>query len=333
MTLKVCVLGSGTWGTTMASLISQNTTTMLWARNSDLAQEIHWSHHNDQYLPGVNLPETLQCTDSIMKAVDGADVIVMAVPSLGFRTVLKRAVKHIRPWIPIVSLTKGLEATTLLRMTEVIQEELPGHPVGVLTGPNLADEIIQGYPAASVLAMKDSYMATELQKILGTEYFRVYTNTDVIGCELAGAFKNVIAIACGMADGMGAGDNVRAAFITRGMAESSRLGMAMGGNMESFSGLSGIGDMIATCTSKLSRNYKVGEQIASGKSLTEITQGMRTVAEGVNTTKTMLTLGERYKINLPITGQVNSVLHEHATVASAFRKYLRIHPGTEADPG
>jgi len=332
--MKVCVLGAGAWGTTIASLTTRNgMPTTLWARRSEVASEINWSHCNSLYLPDIELPKKLRGLDRIDKSVRDADVIVMAVPSHSFRAVLRQAAEHVRPWVPIVSLAKGLEPQTLIRMTEVIREVVPGHPAGALTGPNLAREIIEGHAAASVLAMENESVAAELQDIFSHGRFRVYTSRDVIGCELGGAFKNVVALACGMADGMGAGSNTRAGFITRGLAEISRLGIAMGGAMESFIGLAGVGDMIATCTSSLSRNHQVGMQIARGKTLRTILDAMHSVAEGVNTTKIMITLGERYGIEVPFARQVYAVLYENVSIAKAFRDYLNLTPGKETEPG
>ncbi|MDP4652004.1 MAG: NAD(P)H-dependent glycerol-3-phosphate dehydrogenase, partial [Haliea sp.] len=244
--LKVGLLGGGSWGTTVAALVARNAPATLWARNPDTVREINQQHSNETYLPGARLPEKLRATADIGDAVAGADVVVMGIPSQNFRNVLQEVRKHIRPWVPVISLTKGLELDTRMRMTEIVAEVLPGHPVGVLTGPNLAREIMAGQAAASVIAMEDAIIVRELQCLFSSGLFRVYTNTDVIGCELGGVLKNIIAIAVGMGDGLGAGDNTRAALITRGLAEMTRLGCAMGGKAETFSGLAGMGDMIAT---------------------------------------------------------------------------------------
>ena len=247
--LNVTVLGGGSWGTTVASLVARNAPITLWARNPTTVAEINTHHTNEVFLPGAILPEKLFATTDLGKAVRGADVIVMGIPSQNFRQVLLEVKKNIRAWVPVISLTKGLELDTRMRMTEIITEVLPGHPVGVLTGPNLAQEIIAGQAAASVIAMEDEIIVQELQTVFKSGLFRTYTNTDVIGCELGGVLKNIIAIAVGMGDGQGAGDNTRAGLITRGLAEVTRLGVAMGGQAETFAGLAGMGDMIATCTS------------------------------------------------------------------------------------
>lgn len=331
---KVSILGAGSWGTTVATLVSKNMPAWLWARDPQVALEINASHRNSKYLQ-TKLPCTkrLVATNDLQEALRDADVILVGVPTQGFRAVLSNSKEYIQRKIPIISLAKGLEQGTSKRMTEVIAEVLPGCPTGVLTGPNLASEIITGRAAASVLAMQDQELSKEIAQVFQTSRFRVYTNTDVIGCEISGALKNVIAIACGMADGIDAGDNTRSAFITRGLAEITRLGVAMGGKLESFAGLAGLGDLIATCTSNTSRNHYVGEQLGKGHSLTEITASMHMVAEGVNTAKTMLELGQKYGVDLPIAAQVDSVLSGATKVYHAFFEYLKLQPGSEGEPG
>jgi glycerol-3-phosphate dehydrogenase (NAD(P)+) len=232
------------------------------------------------------------------------------VPSHGTRDVLAELAPHLRDGAPLVSLTKGVEQETLKRMTEVFGDVLPGHPVGVLTGPNLAKEVVAGYPAASVVAFEDESLATDLQAVFSTDSFRVYTNPDVVGCEVAGALKNVIAIAAGIADGMGFGDNTRAALITRGLAELTRLGIALGGQPLTFSGLAGMGDLVATCISRQSRNRHVGEELGRGRSLDEIVADMKMVAEGVKTSRAVVDLARRRGIEMPIAEQVVAVLYE-----------------------
>jgi glycerol-3-phosphate dehydrogenase (NAD(P)+) len=332
MPLRVAVLGAGSWGTTVATLVSHNAPVVLWARRPELAEEINTKHVNDRYLPEVSLPEDLTATSSIGEAVSEADVVVMGVPSHGFRAVLEEVKKHIRAWVPIVSLAKGLEEGSHLRMTEVIGEVLPRHKGAVLTGPNLAREIMSGYAAASVLAMQDEEMGRELQSLFRTGLFRVYTNRDVIGCELGGAFKNVIAIASGMGDGMGVGDNTRAAVITRGLAELARLGMAMGGEPATFSGLAGMGDLIATCASRQSRNRYVGEELGKGRSIAEITDEMHMVAEGVKTCRVVMELAENYGVEMPIAREVYGVVHEGRSARQAYRGLIRHKAGAEHEP-
>ncbi len=333
MNLKAALLGGGSWGTTVASLIARNAPVKLWARDKSTVDEINGQHTNSKYLPGARLNSKLVATGSIKKAVSKCDVLVMGVPSQHFRSVLEQAKDHIRPWVPVISLTKGLELNTHKRMTEVINEVLPGHPVGVLTGPNLAREIIVGQAAASVIAMEDEIIVRELQQLFHSGLFRVYTNTDLVGCELGGVLKNVIALAVGMGDGQGAGDNTRSALITRGLAEITRLGVAMGGRPETFSGLAGMGDLIATCTSAQSRNHYVGFELGKGRSLEEIIEEMVMVAEGVKSAPTVMALGEEYGIEMPITRDVMTVLQGEKSPGQAFRGLLISSVGSEAEPG
>jgi len=280
MKLKVGLLGAGSWGTTVASLTSKNTDTLIWARNIDTVNEINQNNSNHKYLPNAKLHKNLRASNSIQETVENADVIIMGIPSQNFRKVLQKAKVNIRPWVPIISLAKGLEVSTKMRMTEIIEQEMPGHPVGVLTGPNLAKEIHFGKAAAAVIAMVDVSIAQKLQDIFNSGLFRIYTNTDVIGCELGGALKNIMAIAAGMSDGVEAGENTRSGLITRGLSELTRLGIAMGGKQRTFAGLTGMGDLIVTCSSIKSRNHHVGYQLGKGKKLPEIISEMSEVAEG-----------------------------------------------------
>ena len=333
MSLNVGVLGSGSWGTTMASLVSHNAPTRLWGRNPDTVREINEQHSNNDYLPGLTLSKRLQAASDIGDVIRNSDLIVMGVPSKAFRETLLHVKENVRPWVPIVSLAKGFELKTKFRMTQVIKEILPDHPCGVLTGPNLAREIAGGQAAASVLAMEEPSMLARLQPIFHSGLFRVYTNTDLVGCELGGALKNVIAIAAGMGDGAGAGDNTRSAVITRGLAEMTRLGVAMGGRPETFAGLAGMGDMIATCTSSLSRNHHVGEELGKGRKLDDIIDEMNMVAEGVKSSRVVMELSEEYDVDMPIAREVFRVCHEGSTARRAFRGLLRQGTGSEADPG
>jgi len=331
--LKVGLLGGGSWGTTVASLVSRNAPVTLWARNPKTVEEINSLHTNSTYLPGAKLPDKLKASNDIAETVSGADVVIMGIPSQNFRSVLQEVKEHIRPWVPVISLTKGLELDTRMRMTEIITEVLPGHPVGVLTGPNLAREIMAGQAAASVIAMEDDIIVRELQSIFKSGLFRVYTNNDVIGCELGGVLKNIIAIAVGMGDGQGAGDNTRSALITRGLAEVTRLGVAMGGRAETFAGLAGMGDMIATCTSPQSRNRHVGVELGKGRSMQEIVDEMVMVAEGAKSAPAVMALAEKYGIEMPIAKDVYQVLSGDDTASRAFRGLLRVTAGAECEPG
>jgi len=331
--LNVAVLGGGSWGTTVAALVTRNAPVILWARNPATVAEINTRHTNEVYLPGAVLPEKLVATNDLGDAVRHADVVVMGIPSQNFRQVLLEVKQNIRAWVPVISLTKGLELDTHMRMTEIINEVLPGHPVGVLTGPNLAREIMAGQAAAAVIAMQDPIIVQELQTVFKSGLFRIYTNTDVIGCELGGVLKNIIAIAVGMGDGQGAGDNTRAGLITRGLAEITRLGVAMGGRPETFAGLAGMGDMIATCTSPQSRNRHVGIQLGLGRNMQDIISEMVMVAEGAKSAPAVMALAEQYGVEMPIARDVYRVLSGDATASRAFRGLLRVEAGAESEPG
>ena len=333
MQLKAAVLGGGSWGTTVASIMSSNTPTLLWARDAGVVDEINSKKKNSRYLGELKLHDKLTATTDLGEAVSSADLLIMGVPSKAMRSTLIKAKDFIRAWVPVISLAKGFEPGTRFRMTEIIEEILPGHPPGVLTGPNLAREIVQGYAAASVLAMEDETIVKRLQPVFQSSLFRVYTNTDMIGCELGGALKNVIAIASGMGDGTGAGENTRSAVITRGLAEITRLGVAMGGEAHTFAGLAGLGDLMATSTSSLSRNHTVGEKLGQGMKIDEIIAEMNQVAEGVNSSKIVVELARELGIEMPIAEEVYKVCHEGSTARRAFRGLLRTQTGSEDDPG
>lgn len=312
-TSRVAVIGAGSWGTAFAGLVATNAPTVLWAREPELVTKINAEHENTMYLAGISLPTDLVATNDLGEACSGADVIVMGVPSHGYRDVLTAAADLIGPHVPVVSLSKGVEQGTLRRMTEVVAEVLPAHDpdrIGVVTGPNLAREVAEGQPTASVVAMRDEAVAAQLQQLFMTRTFRVYTNPDVVGCEIAGALKNVIAIAAGIAAGLGYGDNTKGALITRGLAELARLGVALGGDPLTFSGLAGMGDLVATCISDKSRNRTVGFQLGQGRTLDDIVADMHMVAEGVKTTEAVLALAERVDIEMPISALVGEVLYE-----------------------
>jgi glycerol-3-phosphate dehydrogenase (NAD(P)+) len=329
--MRVSVLGAGSWGTTVATIAAERNPTILWARNGDVAQEVNEKHTNSAYLPGFELPHNLAATGDLEEAVRQADMLVVGVPTSGFRAVLEESRPYIRPWIPVVSLSKGLEGGSLLRMTQVIKETLPGHPAAALTGPNIAKEIMAGQAAASVIATEDLTVAAAIQAVLTRPLFRIYLNHDVIGCEIGGALKNVIAIAAGMGQGLGVGDNTRAAVMSRGLAELTRLGVAMGAEAATLSGLAGMGDLIATCMSPHSRNRSVGEQLGRGRSLDEILKEMHMVAEGVKTAETVLELAQPFGLTLPICQQINRVVRGEITPAESYSGL--IPPGHEADPG
>jgi glycerol-3-phosphate dehydrogenase (NAD(P)+) len=313
--MRIAIIGAGSWGTAVAGIAAQNTDAVLWARRPALADAINARHENADYLPGLVLPPSLRATSSLEEACTGADAVVMGVPSHGFRDVIGAAAPSIAATAAVLSLSKGIEQHTLARMTEVIADVLDDHPVeriGVLSGPNLAKEIVQGQPAATVIAMTDDAMAERLQTAFMTPTFRVYTNPDVVGCEIAGALKNVIAIGVGIAHGLDYGDNAKAALITRGLAELARLGVAMGGDPLTFAGLAGMGDLIATCNSPQSRNRTVGVELGKGRKLDEIVADMKMVAEGVKSTEAVTQLGARFGVELPVADFVGRVLYSGA---------------------
>ena len=330
---KIAVLGGGSWGTTTASVISRQCNAVLWARDAQIVDEINQDHTNTRYLPDATLHPKLTATTALNVAVEHADAVLIAVPSSHFREVLMSAMPDMPRDIPVISLSKGLEKGSRMRMTEIIRDVSPRSIPGVLTGPNLAREIVAGQAAASVLALEAHDAALALQPSLNNGLFRVYTNQDVIGCELGGVLKNIIAIAVGMGDGLGAGDNTRAALITRGLAEMSRLGEALGGKAETFAGLAGMGDMIATCTSPQSRNRHVGMELAKGRSIEDIIDSMHMVAEGVKSAPTVIELAREKGISLPISEDVYSVITGESNARGVYRGLLRVTAGAESEPG
>ncbi len=325
----VTVLGGGSWGTTVASTAARNTPTLLWMRNEAIATAVNDTHQNPQYLPDLDLSPDLRATTDLEEAVTCADVLVMGIPSQEYRKVLETVAPFLRPWVPIVSLVKGLELSTRRRMTEITAEVLPGHPAGVLAGPNLAREIVQGYAAAATIALPDHGTAVMLQKLFHTTRFRVYTSEDVTGVEAAGALKNVYAIAVGIGDGLGAGDNTRAMVITRSLREMTRIGVAMGGREETFAGLAGMGDLVATCSSPLSRNRHVGAELGRGVSLDDIVTAMNQVAEGIKTCGSVVTLADELGVELSIASEIDNIVNRGQEVGEAYRGLLRVAPGHE----
>ncbi len=331
--MKVAVIGGGSWGTTVAHLCAHNAETMLWARRSDVCEAINTSNENPRYLSGFELHPNLTASDDMARVVDGADVIVIGVASSGFPATLQALMPLIPADVPIVSLAKGLDKATGRRMTELIAEAFPGNPVGVLSGPNLAKEILAGQAAASVIAFEDLAVAEKLQGVFGIDRFRVYTNNDLIGCELGGALKNVIAIAAGMADGLGAGDNTRAAVITRGLAEITRLGVALGGRSETFAGLAGMGDLIATCISPQSRNRSFGEAFGRGKTVEEVAAEMDQVVEGIKSAPVVARLAKQHGVDVPITEEIRAIVEDGRTAREVYRGLLKRPQAAESGPG
>lgn len=310
-------------------MVATKTETRLWARNPAVCAEVTEQHHNSQYLPGIALTPALAGEPDLQRAATWADVLILAVPSQGVRDVCTRIAGALRPGVPVISVVKGLERGTKRRMTQIVTELLPGRPAGVLTGPNIAREIAEGFAAAATLAMPAHEDAARLQPLLHSDRFRVYTGSDVIGAEIAGALKNVFAIAVGFGDGLNAGVNTRAMVITRSLRELARLGAAMGGQAETFYGLAGMGDLIGTCTSELSRNRRVGFELGRGRPLPDILADMGQVAEGVGTSAVVMELAAEYGVSMPIAAEVDAVLQRGQPVAEAYRGLLRRAPGHE----
>jgi glycerol-3-phosphate dehydrogenase (NAD(P)+) len=329
MTPGVAVIGAGSWGTTVASLAAVQAPTILWARRSETAEEVATAHTNSRYLGDAPLDPALRATADLEEAVSAAEILIMGVPSHGFRATLTQMAPHMRPGSPVISLSKGLEPETRLRMTEVVAEETPDHPAGVLSGPNLAKEVLAGQSAAAVVAMPDEQVARTLQEVLSRDVFKIYRSTDVVGAEIAGALKNVYAIAAGIAAGLGSGDNTRALVMCRAIAEMTRLGVAMGGHPMTFAGLAGIGDLLATCISPLSRNRTVGEQLAAGHGVREITESMQQVAEGIKASRSIVRLAEEYDVEMPIAREVDAVVNQGRTPQEAFQNLLERVPTIE----
>jgi glycerol-3-phosphate dehydrogenase (NAD(P)+) len=316
---KLAFIGAGSWGTATATLVARkgDIETILWARRPELAETINLYHENPEYLPDIDLPESLKATNDLEQALDKVDIVVMGVPSHGFRKVLIDVAPLAGREATYVSLAKGIEVDTRKRMSEVLAEEVDGisdDRIAVLTGPNLAKEVVRGYPAASTVACNDDVIARRLQDIFHTAAFRCYTNSDVVGSELGGAFKNVIAIAAGIADGMGFGDNTKATVMTRGLAELARFSVKFGAQPLTFLGLAGVGDLIATCASPQSRNHYVGIELGKGRKIDEIIGSMNMVAEGVKSCKPIFELGQEAGVWMPITENIVKVCYEGCSI-------------------
>ncbi len=330
---RVAVLGAGSWGTAFGKVLADaGREVVLWARRPEVAAAVNDGHRNPDYLPGVALPSLLSATTNAAAALDGADAVVLAVPSQTLRANLAGWRDLLPPGRTLVSLAKGVELGTLQRMSEVVVEVagVPADQVAVLSGPNLAREIAGEEPTATVIACTDHDRAVALQNACTTGYFRAYTNTDVIGCELGGAGKNVIALACGVAAGMGYGDNTRASLITRGLAETARLGVALGADPMTFAGLAGLGDLVATCSSPLSRNRTFGERIGRGETLAQAEAANHgQVAEGVKSCESICELGERHGVELPIADAVRRVCFEGLSVTEMAKELVSRTPKPE----
>ena len=313
MALTIAVMGSGSWGTAFAQILADNSqshTVRIWGRNPDVISEINAFHINSKFHPGLMLPEKITATTNPAVALASADVVILAVPAQTLRENLKSWGNLIPKNAIVVSLLKGFERGTHARMSEVISQELAidESQIAVVTGPNLAGEIIKREPAAVVIACAKEENAVELQDAIATAYFRPYTSVDVIGCEVAGTIKNVMALAVGMASGLGMGDNTKATVITRGLAETTRLGVALGADPMTFAGLAGMGDLVATCSSPLSRNRSFGERLGRGLGLSQAQSETKTTAEGVSSAAAVLDLAREYGIDMPIVEAVVDVV-------------------------
>ena len=322
---RAAVLGTGSWGTAFSKILGDaGTDVVLWARREELARAVRERHENPDYLPGVRLPDNVTAVSDPREAVAGAAFVVLALPSQSLRDNLAPLAAALPGDAVLVSLAKGVELGTSKRMSEVVREvaDVPEERVAVVTGPNLAREIAAGQPAASVVACTDLDAATRLQACVTTPYFRPYTNRDVVGCELGGAVKNVIALAAGMAEGMGFGDNTRATLITRGLAETARLGVALGADPLTFAGLAGLGDLVATCSSPLSRNRTFGERLGRGETVEQAAQHTRQTAEGVKSCRSVLDLARKHDVDMPITEQVVAVCHEGVSPRDVLRALM-----------
>lgn len=311
---RIAVMGAGSWGTAVGKILADaGAEVVLWARRNEVARGINAEHRNENYLPGIVLPGSVSASSDPAEVLSGADEVVLAVPSQSLRGNLETWVDLFPAEAGVISLAKGIETGTLLRISEVVRQVtgIDEERIAVLSGPNLAREIAEGQPAATVIACSDEERATRLQDAFSTRYFRPYTNTDVVGCEIGGATKNVIALVCGIATGMGLGDNTAATLITRGLAEITRLGVALGAQPATFAGLAGLGDLVATCTSPLSRNRSFGERLGLGESLEqaqEATHGQ--VAEGVKSCSSIRELSRRAGVEMPLTEAVHEICHE-----------------------
>lgn len=323
---KVAVIGAGSWGTAIAFVLAENGhDCLLWTRRSEQSTEINEQHTNSAYLSGISLPENLNAVSDLNEAVEHADTIVIAVPTKAVRDICKDIAGMIKKKCLFIHVSKGIEPDSLKRISEVMEEEISAdkrQAVVALSGPSHAEEVVLRHPTTITAASADQHAAERVQDLFSNNYFRVYTNSDLIGVEIGAALKNVIALAAGISDGIGYGDNAKAALITRGLAEISRLGVKMGANPLTFSGLTGLGDLIVTCTSVHSRNWKAGNLLGKGNSLDEVVSGMGMVIEGVRTTKAAHQLAMRYDVSMPLTEALYAVLFENVPPKEAVDKLM-----------
>lgn len=320
---KVSVIGAGSWGTALAILLEKNGHQVtLWSHREEEAKELAKSREHKSKLPGVEIPEGIEIIGNLESALREKNVIVFAVPSVAVRSTAKKVAPYVKEGQLIVNVAKGIEETTLMTLTDIIEEEIPGAKGCVLSGPSHAEEVSRGLPTTCVVGAKDKETAEFLQNVFMSPVFRVYISPDILGIELGGALKNVIALAAGTADGLGYGDNTKAALITRGITEIARLGIAMGAKADTFYGLSGIGDLIVTCASKHSRNRKAGYLMGQGRNMQQAMDEVNMVVEGVYSAKAGLALSQKYKVEMPIIEQVNKVLFEGKAPAVAVKELM-----------
>ncbi len=333
---NVAVLGAGSWGTALALLLSRKgVPTVMWGRNTEFIKELKTRRENTRYLPNAPFPDTLELTSDLAEAVRGRDVLLIVIPSHGFRKTVRQIAELLdEDHLPgaVISATKGIENSTLCSMTEILEQEMPpalSDRFAVLSGPSFAREVADSLPTAVSLAATDTGICMKLQELFSTDNFRVYSNLDVVGVQLGGALKNVMAIASGISDGMKFGTNTRAALITRGLAEMTRLGLKIGANPLTFAGLAGLGDLVLTCTGDLSRNRQVGLRLGAGESIDDILESMTMVAEGVKTSKSVHQLSQKYGVEMPITEQVYRVLYRGLEPGEAVKELMMRPPKHE----
>lgn len=329
----VAVVGGGSWGTALAIHLTRlGIAPRLWVREPELAELMREKRENSWYLPGIRLPVEIDPTPDLAQALKDAELALLVVPSHAFAAVVEAARPWVRPGVPLLSATKGLEPARDRRMSEILAEVFPSSPLAVLSGPTFAREVALGCPTAAVVASADAELSVYVQRMLASREFRLYTNRDVVGVELGGALKNIMAIATGISDGLGLGENARAGLITRGLAEITRLGVALGASPLTFAGLAGLGDLVLTCTGSLSRNRALGLALAAGKSLAEAQAETRMVAEGVGATESALRLARRAEVALPICQEVGAVLFEGKSPRAALAALLEREVRAEEDP-
>jgi len=324
--MKIAVIGAGGWGTTLANLLAEKGYKVkLWAHEKDVVKEINEKKENSRFLSGIKLSDNIEATDDLKGAVVGSEIIITAIPSSFLRDMAKKMSEFISKDTIVVSVTKGLEDVTFKRMSEVLEEELDGIKVVALSGPNHAEEVARKIPTATVIASKHLGVLPKVKEVLKTDYFKIYPHDDIIGIEICGAIKNITALAVGACDGLKLGDNAKASIITLGLTEMSRVGRFFGAKRTTFYGLAGVGDLVATCTSKHSRNRFVGERIAAGRNFEEIKEEMHgMVAEGVKTVRAVYDLAQKEKIDLPLTTQVYKVLYEKKDLKKAIKDLITL---------